>query len=96
VLLQGVKCLRERRAGEDGVNVVVEDHPGVNFQGTMLAAALQRWHEHFATPVAGEDGQPFDDRRGDKPSGARQTAEGSPEGRSGAALTCAAAGSRIR
>ena len=46
--------------------MVVEDHPGVDRQPFVLAAVLERAHHDVAAGDGGEDGQPFDDGRGDE------------------------------
>ena len=58
---------RERSgAGEDGVEVVIEDDPGVDLQALVRAAVLEGADEDVAARRRGEDRQPGDDGAGDE------------------------------
>lgn len=64
--LEGVERSGKVAAGEDGVEMIVEDDPGVDFQAAMLPAVEEGLYHYVATRRCGEDGQPFDDGAGDE------------------------------
>ena len=51
---------------EDGVEVIVEDNPGVHFQALLCAAVVPRLNENVAARGRSENGQPRDNCRGDE------------------------------
>ena len=50
----------------DAVEVVVEDHVGVEAESFVLAAVCEGVGDDFDVWGAGKDGEPFDDGRGDE------------------------------
>jgi len=61
--------LREGGCGEDGVEMVVEDDPGVDLKALVYAAILECRDEDVAARGGGEGGQPGHDGRGDEVGG---------------------------
>ncbi len=57
--------------GEDGVEMIVEDDPGMDGQPFVLAAVFERSHDDVAARRGSEDGQPFDGGGGDEVSAVR-------------------------
>jgi hypothetical protein len=51
---------------EDGMEVIVEDHPGMDPQILVLTAVDQRLDEDVAARRAGEDRQPFNNGASDE------------------------------
>lgn len=62
---------REIGRGDDGMEVIVEDDPGVNLQPFVDAAVFERVRDDLAAGIGGEDGQPPDDGGGDELRGMR-------------------------
>lgn len=65
-LLQITYRLRQVWPGDDGMEVVIEDHPSVEFQAFVLAAVGEGADKDVAAGGGGEDGEPLDDRGGDE------------------------------
>ena len=69
--LEGAQGCGEIRSREDGVEMIIQNNPGMNLQGLMLATMEKRLNENIAPGSSGENGQPVDNSRGDEVGGVR-------------------------
>ena len=58
---------------KDGVKVIIQDHPPVDFEPLVFAAVGEGAHENIAARCRGEDGEPPNDGRRNKMSVIRIT-----------------------
>lgn len=60
---------RELRTRDNSMKMVIEDHPGVNLEGFVLAAIIERANQDVEVGGGSKDGKPFHDRGSDEMSG---------------------------